>query len=143
MKAKEYLQQLELLDIKINQKKMRVAELRLFASNISTAVDNERVQTSCPGDKLSNTIIKCIDLENEIKVEIHRFMDRKTEIVNQIQALNNSKYIQILFMRYVQYKKLKMIAVELNYSYQYTRELHRCALKEFERTYTNLHRNVI
>jgi len=36
-------------------------------------------------------------------------------------------------MRYVEYKKLEEIAVDLNFTYQYVRELHGHALQEFTR----------
>jgi hypothetical protein len=52
-------------------------------------------------------------------------------------------HVRILFKKYVEFKRLEVIAVEMNYTYQYTKELHGYALADFQRTYTNLLSNMI
>ena len=140
MKAKDYLKQLELLDTKINQKLQQEAELRAMADGVG-AIDyaKDRVQSSPNGDAMSNTVIRYIMLEQEIDNQIDQFVDMKNTIINQIQGLKDVNHMKILFKRYVEFKRLEVIAVEMNYTYQYTRELHGYALSEFQRTYTNLH----
>ena len=73
-----------------------------------------------------------IDLEAEINAEIDRFVDEKHKIINQIQGLKNSDYISLLFKRYVEFKSLERICVEMNFSYDYIKHLHGYALKDFE-----------
>ena len=140
MKAKEYLQQLKLLDVKIDQKLKQAGDLRQMAQ-ATGALDysKDRVQTSSSGDALSNAVIKYLSLEEEIDRQIDQFVDLKNQIINQIQGLKDVNYVQILFKRYVEYKKLEVIAVEMDYTYPYVRALHGYALQEFERTYTILH----
>lgn len=144
MKAKDYLKQLELLDTKINQKLKQVSELRQMAQ-ASGAIDysKDRVQSSPNGDSLSNAVIRYVALEEEIVRQIDQFVDMKNVIINQIQGLKDVNHIKILFKRYVEFKRLEVIAVEMNYTYQYTRELHGYALAEFQRTYTNLQTGVL
>ncbi len=140
MKAKEYLQQLKKLDIMINQKIKESEELKIKARSIK-GVDysKERVQSSPSTDaSFVKAIEKITDLENEINCEIDKFVDRKHEIINQIQGLKNSKYIEILYKHYVESKRLEVVAVEMNFTYQYAVELHGCALKNFQTTYENL-----
>lgn len=143
MKAKDYLKQLELLDTKINQKMQQVSELRQMAQ-ASGAIDysKDRVQSS-PSDSLSNAVIRYVTLEEEIDKQIDHFVDMKNLIINQIQGLQNVDHVKLLFKRYVEFKRLEVIAVEMNYTYQYIRELHGYALAEFQRTYTNLQRDVL
>lgn len=62
----------------------------------------------------------------------------KHKIINQIQSLKNSKYIEILYKHYVEFKRLEVVAVEMNFTYQYVVELHGYALKDFQTTYENL-----
>lgn len=140
MKAKEYLQRLKRLDTVINQKIKELEELRTMSTSVG-GIDysKERVQTSPSGDALYTKIIyRMIDLDEEINREIDNYVDEKHRIINQIQGLENEKYIKLLYLRYVEFKKFEEIAIEMNFTYQYTIELHGYALKDFEETYKNL-----
>lgn len=140
MKAKEYLQQLQRLDTVINQKIKEVQDLRLQTQGIGGLdYSKERVQSSPSGDApFVKPICRIIDLEAEINAEIDRFVDEKHKIINQIQALQNPKHIDILYKHYVEFKRLEIVAVEINFTYQYIVELHGTALKEFQLTHENL-----
>lgn len=140
MKAKEYLQQLQRLDTVINQKIKEVHDLRLQAQSTGGLdYSKERVQSSPSGDApFVKPVLRMIELEQEINAEIDRFVDEKHEIINQIQALQNPKHIDILYKHYVEFKRLEIVAVEMNFTYQYIVELHGTALKEFQLTHENL-----
>lgn len=140
MKAKEYLQQLQRLDTMINQKIKELGDLRLMLQSVG-GIDysKERVQSSLSGDApFVKPVLRMIELEQEINAEIDRFVDEKHEIINQIQALQNPKHIDILYKHYVEFKRLEIVAVEMNFTYQYIVELHGTALKEFQLTHENL-----
>lgn len=140
MKAKEYLQQLQRLDTMINQKIKELGDLRLMLQSVG-GIDysKERVQSSPSGDApFVKPVLRMIELEQEINAEIDRFVDEKHEIINQIQALQNPKHIDILYKHYVEFKRLEIVAVEMNFTYQYIVELHGTALKEFQLTHENL-----
>lgn len=134
MKAKEYLQQLQRLDTVINQKIKEVQDLRLQAQGTGGLdYSKERVQSSPSEDApFVKPICRIIDLEAEINAEIDRFVDEKHKIINQIQGLKNSDYISLLFKRYVEFKSLEKICVEMNFSYDYIKHLHGYALQDFE-----------
>ena len=134
MKAKEYLQQLQRLDTVINQKIKELDDLRLKSQSTgSVDYSKERVQTSPSGDAPFVKLIgRIIDLEAEINAEIDRYVDEKHRIINQIQGLKNSDYISLLFKRYVEFKSLEKICVEMNFSYDYIKHLHGYALQDFE-----------
>ena len=126
MKAKEYLQQLQRLDTMINQKIKELGDLRLMSQSVG-GIDysKERVQSSPSGDApFVKPVLRMIELEHEI--------------INQIQALQNPKHIDILYKHYVEFKRLEIVAVEMNFTYQYIVELHGTALKEFQLTHENL-----
>lgn len=140
MTAKKYLQQLYRLNTVINQKIRELDDLYSMATSIgNTDYSKDRVQTSPAGDAVFvKPICRIIDFEAKINAEIDRFVDKKHKIINQIQGLQNINHIKLLFMRYVEFKKFETIAVEMDFTYQYTIELHRYALQEFEKTYKNL-----
>ena len=145
MTAKEYLQQLHKADVIINQRIQEKADLRARLSSIgSFDYSKERVQTSLPeGAGYERQIARIIDLENEIDSLIDDYVDLKHKIIGEIHNMKKPDHIRILYKRYVENKRLEQIAVEMNYTYQYVRELHGYALQEFETTYTNLHRCVL
>ena len=137
--AKQYLDQLRVIDTKINQKTEELADL-MTAATSTGAIDysKDRVQTS-PQNAQENRICKYVDLDAEINREIDEFVDIKHRVTKEIQELNVDYYIKILFKVYVQCKTVKDAANEIGLSYQYVRDLHKKALKAFEELHTDLH----
>lgn len=137
--AKQYLDQLRVIDTKINQKMEELADL-MTAATSTGAIDysKDRVQTS-PQNAQENRICKYVDLDAEINREIDEFVDIKHRVTKEIQELNVDYYIKILFKVHVQYKTVKDAANEIGLSYQYVRDLHKKALKAFEELHTDLH----
>ena len=137
--AKQYLDQLRVIDTKINQKMEELADL-MTAATSTGAIDysKDRVQTS-PQNAQENRICKYVDLNAEINREIDEFVNIKHRVTKEIQELNVDYYIKILFKVYVQYKTVKDTASEIGLSYQYVRDLHKKALKAFEELHTDLH----
>ena len=139
---KEYLRQIRLFDICIKQKEAELAAMRSELENMSAAVTGERVQTSAK-DKMSEKVSHIVDLEAQIIRDKESFLRMKDRIINEIQGLDNSVYVDILYKRYVEYKQLEEIAVEMNYSYRQVLRLHGFALQEFKRWHTMSHSDVV
>lgn len=140
---KEYLRSLKALDIYIKQKKEELIKLKETADSISIDYSSERVQTSASGDSIPNLVVNIISLEKEICNQIQLYLDTRHRIIDEIQRLNNDIYIRILYKRYVEYKTLEQIAVEMEYSYDHIRRIHGYALQEFKRCHTMPHLNVL
>ena len=140
MTAKEYLQQLYKADVVIKQRIQEKADIRARLSSIgSFDYTKERVQTSLlAGAGYEREIVKLIDLENEIDRLIDTYVDLKHKIIGEIHNLRKPDHIKLLYKKYVEQKRLEVIAVEMNYTYQYIKELHGYALQEFLKTYPNL-----
>lgn len=79
MKAKEYLKQVELFDVKIRQKKIELAGLKEDAT-CTGAFDYsaEKVQTSAKADSMSNKVAKYVDLISHLELS---FLDTSLCIV--------------------------------------------------------------
>ena len=131
---KEYLRQLRTAEIKIEQKEEELERLKSSLESISTGTDSERVQTT-PRDKVSEDVPQMVDLKREIESDIKALLILKNKIINEIQSMDNPVYIDILYKRYVQYKSLEEIAVEMSYSYTRLRHLHGRALQGFKKKY--------
>ena len=140
--SKKYLRQIRLFDICIKQKEAELAAMRSEIENMSAAVTGERVQTSAK-DKMSEKVSHIVDLEAQIIQDKEKFLRMKDRIINEIQGLDNSVYVDILYKRYVEYKQLEEIAVEMNYSYRQVLRLHGFALQEFKKWHTMSHSDVV
>lgn len=133
MTAKEYLQQIEILDELIEAKQVELFQLRRLATSVTVPTDREAVQTSGTSDKVGEMVVKIVDLETKINEMIDDFIDQKSSCINIIDQLQSPLQHKILHKHYVQYKPLTVIASEIGYSYQYVLEIHQKALQETEK----------
>ena len=139
MNAKEYLEQIESLDIKIKQKEEQLECLRETAGGAAAIrYDKENVQVSCVTDIVERNVIKLVELEEQIFTEKVRLESIKNTIIEQIQGLEDNRYIQILYLRYVKMLKFMEISKQTDYDYDYVRVLHGEALGYFEMRYQSI-----
>ena len=134
MTAKEYLRQIRRIDIHLNHLLKERDELERAQTFLrSPQIDGDRVQTSPSGDPpWMGYLIKWEELTNQIGEEWDRLIDKRQAIVAQISTLTDSRYIDLLIKRYVEYKSFEKIAVEMNYTYDHVRRLHGWALQAFK-----------
>lgn len=141
--AKEYLSQIRKLDIMIQQKVDQLQELQAKAEGVgSMDYSADRVQTS-PVDSMSKNVISIVDLEADIRRKLNQYIQTKTKIIDEIQALDDAKHIEILYKRYVEYKTITAVAYEMGYEYTWLCHLHGDALAAFTDKYlktTNKHK---
>lgn len=133
MEAREYLEQIEIMELKIKQRKKELLALKLSATGTGSLNITDKVMSSgSSSDKMSDTVIEYIELEESIKKEIKRLNLKRNEIIGKIHKLKKKEHIDILYKKYVEYKSLMQIGEEMDYSYEYAKILHRKAIKEFE-----------
>lgn len=137
--ARQYLEQLQMIDIQINQDIERLSEMKQSALSTG-AIDysRERVQTSPVGDKIGTDVTRYMTFNDEINAEIDRFVDAKEQIIKEIRELRDFYYVQVLFKVYVQFKSLKITAQEMKRSYNFVLDIHKKALAAFEENHENL-----
>lgn len=135
MNAKEYLKQLQKMDVRIKQRQQEKDELRTMLGSISSFdYSKDRVQTGQASDAHYVKIIeKITEIEEGIGHLITEYLEKKHEMIGQIQKLKNDKHIEVLYKRYIEFKRIEDIAEEMNYTYPYAISLHGNALKEFEK----------
>lgn len=132
MIAKEYLRELKRLSTCIDQKMQEKATL--YSSTLGAArMDAVRVSGSGPSGGIEKVLERLEEMEIEITRQIDLFADRRHIIIDQIQGLGNEIYITVLYKRYVEFKRLEEIAVEMGYTYKYVSRVHGYALQEFYR----------
>lgn len=132
MRAKEYLQQIQMLDLKIAHKIQQKEDLLSRLSSVSVGLGTpDKVQTGRNLDPLGNDMAHYLDMEQEIDALVNQFIILKDKIINQIHQLPDANHVDLLHKRYVEYKTWEQIAVEMNYTIRWVYCLHGQALQEF------------
>ena len=135
MDTKTYLQQIERLDRKIQNKFAEIEQLKTMATSISVAQKDINVQTFSDKDRMGSAVSKIVDLESEANEIICEFLEKRSIIIHQIDGISDTNMYHILFNRYVMMKDLRTISVEMGYSFKQVCRIHGNALKEFEHLY--------
>lgn len=139
MDTKTYLQQIERLDRKIQNKFSEIAQLKTMATSITVAQKDVNVQTTSDKDRMGSAVAKIVDLEKEANEMICEFIEKRDVIIQQIEKIQNTNMYDILINRYVLKKDLVRISVEMGYSFKQVCRIHGNALKEFEKMYGDLY----
>ena len=135
MDTKQYLSQIKRLDRQIQNKLSELYNLKMMASSISVSNEGERVQTSGNKDQLGAVVAKIVDMEKEVDKMVDLFVDTRSEIISQIDSMDDLDSYDILSMRYVSGKTFHEISEKTGWSIRKVFSLHGKALLEFEKKY--------
>ena len=133
MNAKQYLMQIKLADIRINNKIAEKQQLYSMATKVTSTWSQDKTGGNQATDKIGNMVAKIADIEAEINRMIDEYVDLKNRIIHQIEQIEDERYYNILHKRYVQYKDFSVIASDMCYEYKSIINLHGNALKEFSK----------
>ena len=132
MDAKEFLRQVEKLDIRIANKLIEQRQWRDLALGITANMEGERVQSSGSQSKMADAIARCVDMEAEIDRLVDNLVDKKKEVIQTIERLDSPIEYDILHKRYIQLKDLQEIADHYGMEYGWATTTHGRALKHLQ-----------
>lgn len=135
MSAKEYLLQVHRKEANIERLQCDKENLRKMLYSLGGAHEGERVQTSRNFDRFGSVYAKIDEKDCIIADKLQELIDFKVKVSEEIGALSDLKYIEILYKRYIQFFSFEQIAVDMGYSYRYVTKMHGYALLEFEKLY--------
>jgi hypothetical protein len=98
--AKEYLQHIELIDTRIQNKLDEQAHMRSIALSITSSLRPDPVSSGGVHDKIGDAMAKVVDLEAEIDREIDRLIDTKQDIKTLLDGVKNPSQLRVLHLRY-------------------------------------------
>lgn len=133
MQAKIYLSEIRKLDRKITNRQIELDALESLVTQITPMIKEINVQSNSSQDRLGETMVKIIDLKNEINNKIDAYVDKKLEAIRLINQLEDDISINVLIQRYINYKSWNEIAESLNYTRQGIIKKHGKALLDFEK----------
>lgn len=130
--AIEYLRQARRLDAAISVKRKELKKLEETATALSSPAFGDKVKTSGVNDAMK-TVDKIIMLDAEIKEEISRLIDLKTEIHDRINRVAVQDYITLLTSRYILCNPFPKIAEDMNVDERTLYRWHGIALELFRK----------
>ena len=105
----------------------------------SPQIDGDRVQTSPSGDPpWMGYLIKWEELTMQIGEEWDRLIEKRHTTIKLIYSLEDSRLTEILYKRYVEFKRFDRIAREMHYSIDRIWHLHGEALTAFQQVLADL-----
>ena len=129
MTAKEYLSQAYRLDKRIDSKIEQLKSLNLLATKCTSTLSDMPKRQSISNSRLEYTVVKIVDLQEEINMDIDSLVDLKRDIVKTIKSVQNPEYQIILELRYLCFKTWEEIAVQMNCSIDNVFKIRKNALK--------------
>lgn len=141
MDAKEYLNQIETYDIKIKRMNEEVARLESIVNNATSGINPDKAQTSPDKSRREKAITRMVDLKNQILDVVAEYEIKRSETIQMIYRLDDPRYIEILYLRYVKGIRVEDIADIMHkpngseYSVEHLIRLHGHALNAFRKIY--------
>lgn len=141
MDAKEYLNQIKVYNIRIKQMQEELARLESIANNTTSGISPDKVQSSPDKSKREKAIVKMVDLKKKLTAMIVEQEEKRIEIMKEIHKLSDSRYIEVLYLRYVKEIRVEDIADIMTkpdgseYSLDHLNRLHGQALNAFRQIY--------
>lgn len=132
MTAKEYLQQAWRLDARINNTIEQIRSLNDLATKCTSVITGMPHSPSKSTSKMEDAIVKLVDFEEELSMELDTMVDLKKEIFSTIKQVEHVEYQLLLEKRYLRFMTWEKIAVDLGYDVRWVHRLHGKALEQVQ-----------
>ena len=135
MNAKEYLEYIRSLDIRLRMKESQISRLRADICCIQ-ALDytKDRISGGSPVD-ISDKIARLDELIRTANDEWDELIAERERANARIRKLESIKQQEVLTRRFIYNEKWEVIAVKMNITWQGTWQLFYRALKNFQRIF--------
>ena len=130
MNIMEYFEQGYRLNEEIACKIEQLDVLNALAGKTTSTLSGMPHAAGHEGSKLEDTILKIVDLQEEINADIDRLVDLKKEMMRMIALVEDKDQRLILELRYLCMATWPEIAAKLNYSSRRVQQIHDDALKK-------------
>ena len=133
MLSETFLRRIVNINLLIDCKLEQVKDLRDSLTSIGGVNNSGRVQTTLNPDKWTMKIAKIVDLENEINMEIDKYVDYKRKARELIETLDDDLEKVVLYKRYFENKSYEQIAAECFFSLRQVFYVRKSALAKLDK----------
>lgn len=127
MTAYEFLSQGRRIDDRIERKKEEIERLRSRLTKATAQLTG--MPRGGSGGDWTDADVKLLELEGVIAAEIKQLCTVKRQIIEAISAVHDTRYRDLLEMRYRNNWTFEKIAVEMNYDWRHIMRMHKEALE--------------
>ena len=117
MNADLYLRQLEINELRIENKIAEIQQLESLAMDISPHLTDIKVKSSSDPQRAQEVLAKLIDAKDELSKEVDNLIDLETEIKRNLEKLPPLEY-DVLYRLYIRHQTLQEVADQKNYTRQ-------------------------
>lgn len=132
MQAYEYLNQAKRLDALIENKREEERELRALATSI-TANGEGMPRATGVSDKVGNTVLKIIEVQEQTNAAIDKYVDTKQDIVKHLEMLPPKQY-QVLYWLYIKKREHRIAGQKWYYTWSEVAENLGCSEENIRKT---------
>lgn len=130
MTAREYLEQVQVIDKQINQKLKKAQMLRQSPYGQGISYESTGKKNGYCANAFEKTVAKVVDYEQEANVLIDCLIEKRLEIEKAIAAIPDDKQREVLEHKYLYFQDWDQISAEMGYSKSHLYELHRMGLEK-------------
>ena len=140
MTTKQYLNQANALERRIQLLKIEIEKMRELSTSVSVKMDGERVQTSGDKDTMANAVATILEKEDVLAATIVLYEDSKDIIRRQIEGMENHMHSDVLYGRYIVGMTFYQIGLIIGKQHSQTFKIYSKAIDEFEKKYGHLYK---
>lgn len=141
MTAKEYLKQIEPMEIKISEKRMRAQSIRETIKTVRAVSYADVKVRTMPEERISDSVSRLEKAEQELTASAVALEEKKTEIMERIHRISRPEYVELLYLRYVETMSWEAIAEKMKFTERHIYRMHGAALMEFKKRNRDLEEN--
>lgn len=138
MTAREYLKQIQKANFVIARMENEIVDLREDYQSVSGVAISEKVQASPKPDRFAESYIKIEQKEEELSQERQKYLDLKLKILKEINAIPDTRYVKVLYAKYVDGLSYTKVAEAVGYSFRHTVKLCDKAVETFGSMYQDM-----
>lgn len=101
MKGVEYLKQIRDIKVRIIGLEMQMSEIETRLTKTTQRVKEISVQTSLPADPMADLVIKKVELEDKIIMQINNQWDIIIEAMDILDTMASQEFKKLLTLRYI------------------------------------------
>ena len=125
----------DLINLKSHRERIEAIKAEQREIRNATALATHRLDAVPSGspvyDKISDSVDKLVDLDNEYTETILQYAEKNKDILKQIEELPDP-YYSVIYHRYILHKKWDKVAIDLKYSIDAVMKNHAKAIKMLE-----------
>jgi len=131
MNTKEYMKMANKLMRRIKRKRDEAEELRIRERCPSSPSFSDMPKTASPNpNRKYDGVLSAIELDKEAGEALAELNALKEQFCVFLQQLTDPDEYDLLYKRYIEFKKWEQIAAEIGYSESHTKRLHGVAVKK-------------